>query len=480
MATTIVANPTKRPNPVTGGWLPSNRNESLIWLNDFLNGIEKNRQTHYGFQEPKVYKPSVQALKDLIEESAELSMHFKSMFDEIPYDHRIDPVGNEYKVTNYVQLLDLFNEILDKPPQFSEHMIVSLPFTLLLEWPMSTRGGIVAFLNEKLNARLGDVLSAWGDYLKDESRDSNRIIVNDPTNSISWLGSAARQVMREKDPNHADFEKVYQCDLDDKVHLGFKSWDHFFTRQFLPGVRPVEDTSDNTVTCGCESAPYAIKQKVKRKERFWIKGQPYSLQHMLDSVDDAVKFEGGTVYQAFLSPITYHRWASPINGTITKLRLIKGSYFSVSPTNTFPNPETSANVQSQAYISSVATRALIYLNNSTVGDMVMMPVGMVEVSTCSFNEKILEKFEKCPKDLTGNTWLPKPDTVVPIKKGEELGMFHFGGSSHCLIFGPNVVLKFWQRAVPLNIEESQFVPLNAVIADVSKRSDNKSIYANLD
>lgn len=376
--------------------------------------------------------------------------------------------------------MDLFDEILDKPPQFSENMIVSLPFTLLLELPMATRSGIAAFLNEKLNEKLGDVLSAWGDYLKDETRDSNRVVVNDPTASNSWLGSAARKIMRDRDPNHAEFEMVYQCDVDDKVHLGFKSWDHFFTRQFLPGARPIEDTSDSTVTCGCESAPYAIKQKVKRKERFWIKGQPYSLQHMLDSVDDGARFEGGTVYQAFLSPLTYHRWVSPINGTVTKMRLIKGSYFSVSPDNAFPNPETFANTHSQAYITSVATRALIYLNNSTVGDMIMIPVGMVEVSTCSFNERLLEKFERCANDPTGNTWFPKPNTVVPIKKGEELGMFHFGGSTHCLVFGPDVVLKFWQRALPVNSDESQFVPLNAVIADVSKRANNKSIYANLD
>jgi len=242
----------------------------------------------------------------------------------------------------------------------------------------------------------------------------------------------------------------------------------------------VEDTSDNTITSGCESAPYAIKQKVKKRERFWIKGQPYSLQHMLDSSDDAAKFEGGTVYQAFLSTLTYHRWASPINGTITKLRLIKGSYFSVSPSFIFPNPDTSGNTDSQAYLTSVASRALIYLNNSIVGDMVMMPIGMAEVSTCSFDEKLLEKFDRCPNDPTANTWLPKPNTSVAVKKGEELGMFHFGGSSHCLLFGPNVALKFWQRAIPLDGDDSHFVPLNAVIAEVERKSDRKSIYACLD
>ena len=29
-----------------------------------------------------------------------------------------------------------------------------------------------------------------------------------------------------------------------------------------------------------------------------------------------------------------------------------------------------------------------------------------------------------------------------VNKGDQLGMFHFGGSTHCLIFHPGVNLKF--------------------------------------
>ncbi len=29
-----------------------------------------------------------------------------------------------------------------------------------------------------------------------------------------------------------------------------------------------------------------------------------------------------------------------------------------------------------------------------------------------------------------------------LDKGDELGMFHFGGSTHCLVFGPDVKLAF--------------------------------------
>jgi phosphatidylserine decarboxylase len=47
-----------------------------------------------------------------------------------------------------------------------------------------------------------------------------------------------------------------------------------------------------------------------------------------------------------------------------------------------------------------------------------MPVGMAEVSTCDITVHVGQK----------------------VKKGEQIGMFHFGGSTHCLFFRPGVNL----------------------------------------
>jgi phosphatidylserine decarboxylase len=458
----------KRPSPITGGWLPNDPKKRSRWLAHFLRDVEKNRQQRAG---TLALKQSVQDLKDLIEDSAQLSMLFRSMFEEIPFSHRFDPVGGEYNIVDYNHLLELFNEIMDKPPKYNENMMIALPFTLLLEWPMATRGGLAAFLQKDLNEKLGAVLNEWGAYLADSTKDSKKVLTNDPNDPYykdSWLSKPARDIMKARDPLHREFEEVYKC-VKDAPYLGFTDWDHFFTREFLPGARPVEDESDNTVTSGCESAPYAIKQKVKLREEFWIKGQPYSLKHMLDSEADAKKFAGGTVYQAFLSPLTYHRWHAPINGLVTKLRIVSGSYFSISPINAFPDPETFANTQSQAYLSSVATRALIYLENPTIGEMVMIPIGMVEVSTCSFNPQILSQMKETEK----NVWVPQDGKEVRVKKGDELGMFHFGGSTHCLVFGPNIQLKFWQNAFPLDTEDNYFVPLNAVVAEVIPKDKSR-------
>lgn len=50
-----------------------------------------------------------------------------------------------------------------------------------------------------------------------------------------------------------------------------------------------------------------------------------------------------------------------------------------------------------------------------------------------------------------------------VKKGQELGMFHFGGSTHCLIFRPNVNLEFCVQDPGLDADN---IKVNAMIARV--------------
>jgi phosphatidylserine decarboxylase len=69
-----------------------------------------------------------------------------------------------------------------------------------------------------------------------------------------------------------------------------------------------------------------------------------------------------------------------------------------------------------------ATRAIITIDtgNPKIGLVGFIAVGMCEVSTCEVTVKEQEV----------------------VKKGQQLGMFHFGGSSHAVIFGPEAKIKF--------------------------------------
>ena len=157
-----------------------------------------------------------------------------------------------------------------------------------------------------------------------------------------------------------------------------------------------------------------------------MKDQPYSVLDMLDHDSSAEYFAGGTVLQAFLSMLSYHRWHAPISGTIRRAFVVDGTYYSVPLSQGIGNPNiTGIGVAgvgaSQAYLSSVATRAvlLIEADNPDIGLMAFIAIGMEEISTCDIT--VLEGQH--------------------VKKGEQLGMFHFGGSSYALIFREGVVLE---------------------------------------
>lgn len=382
-----------------GKWLPSDQEALDNWLGNLVDVVDIEAPLH----------PSIQELKDLIENNADLFMLFHLMFSQVPHKppYNYNPGGGP-QVRSYLVLLQLLNHILTTAPEFDKTVMVGCPINAILDWSMGTKAGFAVFLNERVNRQLKKILNEWGRYLS--SPESCYVLNTDPVRG--WFGENAMAAMPE-------FVEDFQCDPS-RPHFGFHSWDDFFTRQFRIGRRPVASPEDDRIIVNaCESAPFRIALGVKRRDRFWIKAQPYSLEDMLkgDSLMDA--FIGGTIYQAFLSPLSYHRWHSPINGRVLKAYNLEGTYYSETYSEGL---DPSGPNESQAYITSLAARAVIFLeaDDPAVGIVCFMGVGMSEVSSCQITVKEGEL----------------------VRKGEQLGMFHFGGSTYCLLFGPQVKLEF--------------------------------------
>ncbi|KAG0697680.1 hypothetical protein DFH29DRAFT_1021469 [Suillus ampliporus] len=126
-----------------------------------------------------------------------------------------------------------------------------------------------------------------------------------------------------------------------------------------------------------------------------------------------------------------------------------------SEAGTFPDLKTPANMpqeeftdiisRSQGFITAFATCALIFIESvdPRVGLMCFVGIGLGEVSTCEIT-------------------VSKNDRV---SKGDEIGMFHFGGSTHCLIFGPDVDLHF-VNALGGDLLPDDKLVINSKLADV--------------
>ncbi|KAL5506033.1 hypothetical protein EMCRGX_G007598 [Ephydatia muelleri] len=249
------------------------------------------------------------------------------MFSEARIHRENTPLDWEPEVEDFEEFLKLLNVIMTTAPEcyFDSSNcqkpagLIGFPINALLNWPMATTAGYAVFANALVNQQ---------------------------------------------------FEEIFKSNPHDQYY-GFACWDEFFVRGFQDGVRPVSHPDDDSVIVNaCESAPYRLSQNVALSDQFWLKEQRYSLENMLNWDEYSPQFVGGTVYQAFLSALSYHRWHSPVSGTVKRTYVVNGSYYLES--------------QSQ--------------------------MGMAEVSSCEIKVK--------PGDH--------------LKKGDELGMFHFGGSSRSL------------------------------------------------
>ena len=148
---------------------------------------------------------------------------------------------------------------------------------------------------------------------------------------------------------------------------------------------------------------------------------------MLANDDSVDQFVGGTVYQAFLSATNYHRWHSPVAGTIVRAFVQKGTYYSEADSE---GKDATEPTNSQSYLAHVAARAIILIeaDDPVIGLMAFVPIGMSEVSSCNIDSKLTPGYH--------------------VEKGAELGCFQFGGSTHCLVFRPDAIADFTLAAIP--------------------------------
>lgn len=404
-----------------GGWLPTDHAVLGRWLGNTIEVAEKNSAP---------FHPVVAEFQALIESDPVLYMYFIRMFEEQP--RFASPSGSgDVKIQNYQQMLVVINHVLTTAPEYDDTGMVGFPINAILDFPMITSAGLAAFRLQSLNEMLRKVLAVWTEFLDDAK---SLYVLNDtPT---GWLSPAAKAAI------HLD---EFQTNPD-LPYLGFKSWNDFFIRQFKAGARPVgHPDDDRVIVSACESTPYAIATSVKEDDTFWIKSQPYSLRHLLAG-NHVAEFIGGTVYQAFLSAENYHRWHSPVSGTVTMVRQIPGTYYAEAASEGF-DPAGPNN--SQGYIAHVATRALIFIqaDNPTIGLLCLVPIGMAEVSSC----------------------LVTVNEGQHVSKGDQVGYFQFGGSTHCLVLRPGSVSEFVLGAIPQGASgsNSTLVKLNSRLASTA-------------
>ncbi len=348
--------------------------------------------------------------------------------------------GDVVWIEDYDSLFEILNEIITTSPSFNTTAQVGTPMNGLLAVAMATEAGIALFHDTTFNLQFKKVLDAWNAFLK-SGASLDKLDIADPEKEGSWISKAAWKAGVWDEMVHDTTKPGY----------GYDSWNAFFIRQFVTGARPFHGDPDININIGCETTPWQYEDNVALESEFWIKDVNYSLLDLFGGQRQWAKlFEGGQIYQGFLSATHYHRWRAPLDGKIVRSWVQPGTYFAQRPGQGEVSG-TWEGTESEPYLGHVAARAIFIFKHKTCGYVALICIGMVEVSTC-----VIE-----PSTLV----VDEGDDPVEITRDSEIGHFEFGGSTHIMIFQKDRVrLEQWAVDALKHQNDPKPTPMGSVIA----------------
>lgn len=384
------------------GYLPRDRRSLDEWNRDMRAALASAERAPSG---------AVAKLAELIETDPIVRMYVSEMIDQVP---------DEYKVVHdAAELLVALERIAVTAPLYNQDPAKrnAFPMSSLFAYMMMTPAGEAVFRNNDFNEAIRGVLRQWCDYL--DSPESAHVLNEGP---FGWLSTFAYQDM-----------KLWEYEFDrSKPHWGFASYNDYFHREIRPEARPVAAPEDPKIIVSPNDGNLvAIARDIKPQDKFWLKGEPFSLVDMLDRSEYWERFVGGYVLQSFLSGANYHRWHAPIGGTVRKAYVVNGLLFSEAESAGF---DPSAGILSEGYDATVNTRGLVFIESDdpNIGMVCVIPIGITEISSVQIRKKNGEPLKEGDR----------------VKKGEQLGYFSYGGSSLAIVFQRNAIDHFTVPAPP--------------------------------
>lgn len=199
----------------------------------------------------------------------------------------------------------------------------------------------------------------------------------------------------------------------------YATFEEFFTRRLRPGLRPVAEGEQVVV-----SPVDALVAKVGAAEGGCLvqaKGLDYTVAALLNDPADGRAFEGGPYVTLYLAPRDYHRIHAPLSGSVEGYSYVPGELWPVNRLGVRHVPGLFCT--NERLVSFLATRA---------GRVAVVKVGAMCVG------RVRASYDDVVTHSGRGASRRRYDRPVPIKKGEELGVFELG-STVILLFEPGRV-----------------------------------------
>ncbi len=243
---------------------------------------------------------------------------------------------------------------------------------------------------------------------------TNRVPRHALTLFMGWFSKIRRPwVVR---PALAVWRAFTELDLADARKTHFDSLHDCFTRELVPGARPM-DADAQVLVSPCDAIVGACGT-VTEGMVVQAKGFPYRAADLFGRADRAAPFEGGRYVTLRLTSSMYHRFHAPGDARIEHVSYLSGDTWNV-------NPIALKRIE-RLYCRN--ERAVIRLRLGDGAPLALVPVAAILVASIRLH---------CLDVLLHLRW-PGPNEMPcdhAVSKGQELGWFEHG--STIIVFAPH-------------------------------------------
>lgn len=244
------------------------------------------------------------------------------------------------------------------------------------------------------------------------AREALRLV---PRNAVSRLvGRAAGREASPETVQHAvdAFVRAYGVDVAEAVVPagGYRSFNDFFTRELVPGARPIE--SDPNAFVSPADGKLEDFGPVDDGAVFTIKGRPYDAVELLGDRGLAERYRGGSYYIVYLSPRDYHRVHAPVSGAVTRLAYLAGTLY----------PVNSIGTDHVERVFARNERVVVVQDSAAFGEVSTVLVGAIGVG------RIGLAFDPVETNTGSGAFSRELSHGPTIRAGQELGRFNLGST----------------------------------------------------
>lgn len=163
--------------------------------------------------------------------------------------------------------------------------------------------------------------------------------------------------------------------------------------------------------------------------KYWIKGFGFTVARLLHSESLANDFNGGGIVIARLAPQDYHRWHSPVSGTVESIVEIPGAYYTV-------NPQAITQQGSLDVFCENRRSVMIVRRRSTGKKVAIIAVGAMLGMSSRYTLLTTRKLLTHDCVVGSIRYNPGVEVGAEIHRGQCLGAFRYGGSTVINLYEP--------------------------------------------